>query len=448
VALLAVVGVAGYLLYDRTFGAVKATVTKDVRERPKGDAPPPPLLQQPFNVLLIGVDLREAKPEDGARSDTLIVAHVDPIGKWASMLSIPRDSYVQIPKLTESPGDRINRAYSYGYSNPNIYGENTTREAAGAALAAETVEQFLDVKIDYTAQIDFRGFEKLVDAVGGITIDVPHAILDAEYPTEDEGYMRLMIEPGLQRMDGVTALRYARTRHADNDFGRSQRQQQVIQTALSEIKRRGILGKLEAAPQLLSALRESVKTTMPIDDVSTLRGLAALAQEMGTDRIQRFAINPNTVKLDERFNDPYKIHWEIASVRELAQKFEQGPEQAQAAATGTAAAGPETATIQVQNGKGIKGLAGSVTIDLRMAGYTVNDAADAPKGEHPHTLILDYSNKPQTREKLAKFFKVDPQYVKDESANKDNAPFGVDIVVLLGQDYDPAAQAQGVAPAQ
>ncbi len=429
----------GYVVYDRTWGALKdITRTKDVRVQPQGDAPRPPILQQPFNVLLIGVDLRATRPDEGARSDTLIVAHVDPIGKWASMLSIPRDSFVNSPRRDDVPGDKINGAYSYGYRNPEIYGPKTTPAEAGAALAAETVENFLGVKIDYTAQVDFQGFQKLVDAIDGIIIDVPHAVLDAEYPTEDEGYMRLLIEPGLQHMDGITALRYARTRHADSDFGRSQRQQQVIQAALGELKRRGMLGKIEAAPQLLSALRESVKTTLPIDDLSTLRGFAALAQAIGTDRIQRFAVNPDAVKLDERFDNRFDIHWEPNSVRELAQKFEQAP--------GQAIGGSEEATIQVQNGKGIKGLAGQISLDLQLAGYKVGDPATAPTQNNPHTMILDYSGKPQTREKLARYFKIDPRYVRDESANKADAPFGVDIVVLVGKDYDPQLETQRMAP--
>jgi LCP family protein required for cell wall assembly len=431
-------GVLGYVLYDRTWGALKEiTQTKDVR-KVQGGAPSPPLLQEPFNMLLIGVDLREARPDEGARSDTLIVAHVDPVGKWASMLSIPRDSFVKIPKRDDRPGDKINSAYSYGYLNPAIYGAKTTPAEAGAALAAETVEKFLGVKIAYTAQVDFQGFQKLVDAIGGIIIDVPHAILDAEYPTEDEGYMRLLIEPGLQRMDGITALRYARTRHADSDFGRSQRQQQVIQAALNEIKRRGVLGKIEAAPQLLSALRESVKTTMPIDDVSTLRGLAALAQEIGTDRIQRFAVNPDSVKLDPHFDNRYDIHWDPSSVHELAQKFEQAP--------GQATGGSEEATIQVQNGKGIQGLAGQITLDLQLAGYKVGEPATAPTQDNPHTMILDYTGKPQTREKLAKYFKLDPKYVRDVSANPTDAPFGIDIVVLLGKDFEPQGEPQVATP--
>ena len=431
------VGGLAYVVWDRTFGVISSMAgAQDVRDKPQSEGPPPPLLQAPFNVLLIGVDAREGAPEEGVRSDTLIVVHVDPIAKTASMLSIPRDTFVKIPYRTDVEGAKITLAYSWGFQNPEIYGPGTRPAEAGQALAADTVEEFLGIKIDYTAQVDHSGFEKLVDAMNGITIDVPRAVLDAEYPTDDFGYMRLMIEPGLQRMDGTTALRFARTRHADSDFGRSQRQQMVLQAALSELRQRGILGQIEAVPRLLEALRTSVLTTMPVDDISTLRGLARLAQEIGTDRIRRFTINPDTVPLDERFDNLFDLHWDPAAVRKLAQQFQSGP--GQTADTEE----PETAMVQVQNGRGIKGLARQISLDLELAGFMMADPADAPTAENPHTLILDYSGKPETRAKLAEYFQLEPEYVRDESANKAEAPFGVDIVVRIGADYQPAVTSQ------
>ncbi len=272
----------------------------------------------------------------------------------------------------------------------NLWRGHTARRRREPHSPPTPLRNSWGITIDYTAQVNFQGFEQLVDAINGITVDVPHTILDAEYPTDDYGYVRLLIEPGLQRMDGKTALQYARTRHADNDFGRAARQQQVLQEAVRELRQRGILEQIEALPQLLDALRTSIKTTMPIDDLGTLRGLGALAQEIGSDRIMRFAINPSTVALDQNYDNWYDIHWDSAAIAEIAQEFQQGPMQAIASA-------PETATIQVQNGKGIKGLAGQISLDLELAGFTVADPADAPPGDHPSTLILDYSGKPEVR---------------------------------------------------
>src|SRR5262245_52372062 len=199
---------------------------------------PASTLHAPINILLIGVDKRP-NPDDGVRSDTLILVHLDPQQKWAGMLSIPRDSVVSIPRFGRA---KINAAYAHGYTNAAaIYGEGTDADAAGEALAAETVEQFLSVKVDYIAQVDFHGFEQLVDAIGGVTVDVERPLLDAEYPTEDYGVERVFIPAGLQVMDGRTALIYARSRHLSTDFDPGPRQPHVLRPLLEQVHCRGLV---------------------------------------------------------------------------------------------------------------------------------------------------------------------------------------------------------------
>jgi LCP family protein required for cell wall assembly len=437
-ALLAVLCVGGAYTYKRISGAIGAISSgQEVRPTQVASGPPPAILQEPFNVLVVGVDLRSNRQEEGARSDTLIVVHVDPARKWASMLSIPRDTYVQIPNSTcgGASGAKINAAYSCGYSNPSIYGPKATPEDAGAALAADTVEEFLGITIDYTAQVDFNGFQQIVDALGGISVDVPRALLDAEYPTEDNGYMRLYIPAGLQRMDGVTALRYARTRHADNDFGRAQRQQQVMQAVLDELKQQGVLTQIEAAPKLLDVASQSVRTTLKLNDLSTLRGLAALAQEIKPDRIQRLVMRPETNPdgSSNLLGDlSSAIQWDPAYVQRIAQQFQLPPgEQA-----------PTPAVVQVQNGTLIRGLAGQVTTDLEVRGYKTTRPIDAPENGIPHTLILDYTGKPEVTKRLADLLNIDPQYIKDSATEA--APPSVDVVVRLGEDYQPPTGSTGI----
>ncbi len=436
VALLAIVGIGGLYLYSRVASAVnKISSGEDVRPTNVDTGPAPALLQAPFNVLVLGVDLRANDPSEGARADTLIVVHVDPVQKWASMLSIPRDTLVEIPNqaCANASGTKINSAYACGYRNPEIYGTGVEPEDAGAALAAETVEGFLGIKIGYTAQVDFNGFQKIVDTLGGVTVDVPRAILDAEYPTEDYGYMRLYIPAGLQRMDGTTALRYARTRHADNDFGRAQRQQQVLQAVLDELKRQGILGQIDAAPKLLDVASEYVRTTLRINDMTTLTGLANLAQDLKADRIQRLVLKPETNPdgTSNLCSDlSSTICWEPAYVQRMAQQLELPPGEQPAA----------PATVQVQNGTRIRGLAGQVTTDLEVQGYVTTAPTDAPEKGIPNTLILNYTGKTETARRLAQFLNIDPQYIQD--AAQEGAPPNVDIVVRLGEDYKPPTEAQ------
>ncbi len=437
---LVVMGVAGYYVYDKTFGVLRDIRTVNVEPTKVGGQPLPPLLTQPFNVLLIGVDLRQDRLEDGARSDTLIVVHVDPQAKTAAMLSVPRDSFAEMigPDEQAIQSGKINAAFSYGYDHPELYAANSDRLVSGGLMARKNVEHFLGIDIPYYAEVNFQGFQSLIDHIGGLTIDVPHAILDAEYPTDDEGYMRLYIPPGLQHMDGVTALRYARTRHADNDFGRGQRQQQVLQGIVSSLKQRGLLAKLDALPAIAETIRSSVHTNLPIDTVTNLRGLASLAQELGTDRIAHYVLEPGTA------DDPHisgdlrsDIHWLPEYITEVAAQFEHGHDAAPAQ--------PETAKIQVWNGKGVKGLGHSVTVDLQLAGLNTVDPTDAPTSANPHTLILDYTGKPATSQRLATMFHIKAQYVKNLTAQKAEAPFGVDVVLLVGDDYQEPQTVQGMS---
>ncbi|NJM09040.1 LCP family protein [Candidatus Gracilibacteria bacterium] len=277
-------------------------------------------LNQPFNVLLIGVDKR-AVAEEGVRSDTLIVVHVDPLANWAAMLSIPRDSMVEVPTLGVQ---KINTAFGYGYANAGaLYGEDTTPDAGGGALAAETVEGFLGVPIDYIVQVDFRGFERVVDTLGGITVDVRQPLLDPAYPTEDFGVERIYIPAGLQQMDGATALRYARSRHSTSDFDRSRRQQQVLRAILQEVRERGVLQQASLLPGLARDFEQSVATTLPINDLDTLRGLADLASRLDTERIMQLSITPNDVAVvAENGSD---IYWEPSDVAALVERFLAGP---------------------------------------------------------------------------------------------------------------------------
>ncbi len=181
-----------------------------------------------LTFLIVGSDSREGLDDltnfgdfSGARGDVIILVKVDGNGSVMQMLSIPRDLWVSIPGHGDN---RINAAYSFG----------------GSRLMVETIKQNLDVEINHYVEIDFIGFQGMIDELGGITIDFP-------YPARDEN-SGLSVDAGSQRLDGKMALAYARSRHYQeyrdgswqpvdaNDFGRSARQQQVIRAIMAEIK--------------------------------------------------------------------------------------------------------------------------------------------------------------------------------------------------------------------
>lgn len=381
----------------------------------------PEVLSVPFTVLLIGVDSRE-DVEEGARSDTLIVVYVNPQEGWASMLSIPRDSVTRIPHLGQS--NKVNFAYTYGYVNAEeLYGEKTDQNAAGGALAAETIENFLGLRIDYIAQVDFRGFEELIDLVGGITIDVSKPILDAEYPTENFGFERIYIPPGLQVMNGQTALRYARSRHSGTDFDRSRRQQQVLRAFLYEVQHRGLLEQVQLWPRFIESIEQHVGTTMPLGQPDILRGLARLAQNIRPDDVVQLSINPNDVAVIREVGSD--IYWDQSDIEQLVTKLKLGP-----------SAKKDSALIQVQNGTNIAGIATRVTTMLLQQGFELAEATDAPD-MYAHTMIIDYQGEfPETRQQLAEILGIEDAYVyAAPPANAPPLPFNADMVVVLGQDY-------------
>jgi LCP family protein required for cell wall assembly len=389
--------------------------------------PLPNALREPVNVLLLGVDKRPSTDE-GVRSDTLILVHLDPLEKWASMLSIPRDSVVNIPNLGYA---KINAAYSYGFNNAAaIYGDSTAPDAAGAALAAEAVEQFLGVRVDFTAQVDFHGFAALVDSVGGVVVDVPRPLLDAEYPTEDYGVERIYIPAGLQVLNGHTALIYARSRHASTDFDRSRRQQAVLRALLEQVRARGLLENVGTLPEWANVLEQNIRTTLPIADLGMINGLATLARGLTDDRIVQLSISPADVALDSE--DGSDIYWNRADIAALVARWQAGPP----ISPGTEAVPSPGASgrVQVLNGAAVDGLAGRVSAFLGGQGITLVEPGQAAR-VYAHTMIIDYTGLPGTRQRLAEILGIDPRYV--QAAPGPDAPPAdqADIVLILGQDY-------------
>ena len=163
-------------------------------------------------VLVLGLDRRGSEIP---RTDTILLTRIGPPGEPPTVLSIPRDLWVQIPGRGE---DRINTAY--------VWGELATGN--GASLAKKTVEEEFGVRVDRVAVVDFSCFQAAVDAAGGVSVEVPQRLVDDSYPTNDGGTTQIVFDPGRQTMNGARALEYVRTRMPDSDFGRIRRQQQVL----------------------------------------------------------------------------------------------------------------------------------------------------------------------------------------------------------------------------
>jgi polyisoprenyl-teichoic acid--peptidoglycan teichoic acid transferase len=223
-------------------------------------------------VLVMGVDTRPEERGYRTRTDTMMLMSIDPVTKRASMLSIPRDTFVDVPGYGL---ERINTAYPLG----------------GAELAIETVQYNFGIRIDYYAIVEFAAFTTLVDEIGGIDIFVPVEIYDPSYPDMDYGYDPFHMPAGQQHMDGITALKYARTRHQDNDYERARRQQGVIMAIRNKIVSFDMLPTLiQKAPQLYTTMDESLRTNMTLQQMTEL---ASLAAEVPEDSIRQGVIDAN-----------------------------------------------------------------------------------------------------------------------------------------------------------
>ena len=206
-------------------------------------------------IMIMGVDERS---DDVGRSDTLMVATIDPIKNETSLLSIPRDTRVAIPRYGY---DKINAAYAYG-------GENLTQR---------TVEDFLGIRIDHYIIINTHAFQKIVDAIGGIDIDVEKRMY-YEDPWDDDGGLIIDLRPGLQHMDGKTAVTYVRYRDEDGDIGRVKRQQKFMRAIVDAVTTPAILPRL---PGIISSVIDSVKTDLSVRQMLEFIGTLKESQTKG-----------------------------------------------------------------------------------------------------------------------------------------------------------------------
>jgi LCP family protein required for cell wall assembly len=210
--------------------------------------PTPATLAGSLTLIVGGLDERGAPGED-INSDVFMLARVDLDNRTVRAVSIPRDLYVEIPGYGY---DKITRAYDYGQKA----GGGAFK--AGAAVMIDTVSANFGVEIDDVVMTTFVGFQDIVDAVGGVDVNNPYDIYDAQYPTLDYGYKEIYYPAGPLHLSGSEALEFSRTRHQDGDDGRVMRQQLVIRALLERAHDADIANSV---PDLLAKHRKSVHTT-------------------------------------------------------------------------------------------------------------------------------------------------------------------------------------------
>lgn len=374
--------------------------------------------REPFNMLLLGFDKRAN--DTAYRSDTIILARVDPTTKQVWLLSIPRDTKVQIP----GHGSRkANEAFALGEEK----------------LAIQTIEKFAGVPIHNYMGVNFKGFNKAVDAMGGVWIDVPVAINDPKADaTRDKRASR--IDPGYQLLDGEHALTFVRTRYtfADSDFGRMRNQQAFFLALADQLADKTPVSRL---PKIVAAMAPYISTDMSLMDMMRM---AQVLQGAGGKRI-------HTETITGTWRSPYVVTDEEVKA-ELLAKFKAGEpfkepepsEEVTGTATPTSSSRPSSTSqtqekspgsieVSVRNGAGIAGCAKQASSVLKARAFKVLDVGNAGQFVYDKTLIV-YTSDRAAAEQVAKALPPGAKLVESRGMYS----YKGDVLVVVGKDWDIA----------
>jgi LCP family protein required for cell wall assembly len=248
-----------------------------------------------WNILLLGSDTDNKYVFPAILTQVMMVVHVDTLNKSIQMVSIPRDSWVMIPEMSQM--HKIDQAFFFGATQRTD--TQTNAFANGVRLARETVEQDYGIPIDRYAWVGLSGFASVIDTLGGVTVDVARPVVDDIYPNDTgkrsnandpNAYQRLYLAPGPQHLTGEEALQYVRTRHADliGDLGRTQRQQQVLQALKQQLTVPTIASHFQ---ELLKDLSGQVYTDLSETEIFAF---ANFARTLNSNTIQHVTLGPGT----------------------------------------------------------------------------------------------------------------------------------------------------------
>ena len=348
------------------------------------------------NIILLGSDRRE----DNAtwRTDTMIVVSVDTDRKVVRLLSIPRDLWVNIPG---HGNDRINTA--------DMWGE-LAQAGTGPDLVKQTILESLGIPIDYYVRADFDGFVEIIDAIGGVEVDVECPLTDIE------------LEPGIQHMDGELALLYARSRITTNDFDRSRRQRKLLMALWSKAKSTDIITRI---PALWSAMAGTFDTDMPLSQVLSL-GVTGV--QLKPNYIFSQSIGPWQVQ-NWTTSEGYEVLLPLDDeIQELLDAFYGPIDFDFLQRVG------ET-QIQVLNGTWRDQAARLAATNLGWMGFQVPEVGTADRQDYAESQVIVLNAEEDIAELAAQTLDLLPsslRYDPDPGST-------VNIRIILGADYDPCA---------
>ena len=315
-----------YLTYNRMVVKKNKSINQNINITPTITPTPDPLA--PYSILLLGYG--GGAHEGGLLTDSMMVAKIDPRNEEVSLVSIPRDLWTPIPiNGDETQNKKINEAYSIGADDKKYPNKKTefTGEAGGGEMIKTVVEQVLGFKIDYFAAIDFDGFVKIVDILGGIDVKINNTFDDPKYPIEENindpcgkteedikaltatmsgekleeqfmcRYEVLHFDKGIQHMDGATALKFARSRHSTTDggdFNRAARQRLVVTAVRDKVINIGFI------PKIISTIQTLTRHITTDINFTKMNELVGKANEISRYKIIPIALTNENVLTDAK----------------------------------------------------------------------------------------------------------------------------------------------------
>jgi LCP family protein required for cell wall assembly len=387
---------------------------------PYAPEPVPSLIDnQTVTFLLLGSDKRPGQKY--FRTDTIIIAAIRPSAGQVTLISVPRDLYVYIPTIGM---DRVNAAYEYGQMHQYPGG--------GVALLKDTILYNLGIRIDHLAIVDFDGFRRIVDTLGGLDVPVFCAytdwhLIDPNLDPENENNWALYtVGPGVVHMDGDLALWYARSRKKSDDFDRGRRSQEVIRALYARALQINAINKI---PQLFNDFSSSVITDLGLDGILKL---APLALHLTNADIRSYYIGRDDVT---SWMTPGGASVLLPNALAIQSKLQQ------ALSPSAHIADQATLTVEVRNGTTNPAWDALAAERLNYAGYNTR-LAPSDRLDYANSLLYDLATVPdlnRANSLLAILGLPSSAFV--------SAPTKADVnyVVIIGADYQPCFKPNGLA---
>jgi LCP family protein required for cell wall assembly len=371
------------------------------------------------NFLLIGSDKR---PGSSFRTDTMVAVIFWPKESQVSMISIPRDLWIYIPTVGMQ---RINTAYQSG--------ETTGYPGGGPALLRDTIAYNLGIRIDHMAMVEFDGFRRIVDTLGGVDVPVacPYTdwrLIDPNYdPYNEANWSLYTVHSGVDHMDGDLALWYARSRMKSNDFDRGRRQQEVLRAILARALSTDALTRI---PELYSAFSGTISTDVGLPD---LVKLALYAPRLPTASIRSYYIRP-----------PYVSGWVTPGGASVLLPNESALTQmlAQATSLSNITVERQALTVEVENGTQNDGWDTLAANRLSYGGYNTR-MSQADRRDYTSSILVDFTT---TQDGAARSALLSGLGLDSATVLSSPDPGSrVQYRLVLGYDYQPCFKPQDLA---